>query len=170
MCVAAANQIIRRTNAHNNWRKDHHTEPVYFDRKRLQKVLYLCQLAWMADNPIDQPLLTDDFEAWEKGPVIPLVYQLFSVYQDGNMEPIDENGHTPLNDDQKKFVNRIVDYTINIETQKIIDFTHEENGPWVKVYEENNPKVIPRESIYNYIQDRKNRAAFVKFLATGEAE
>ncbi len=167
MCIAVANRIINRTNAQNARREQQGLDRVYLSGKRLQKILYLCQLAWLADNPDGDALIKDDFEAWPNGPVIPLIYDVFSVYQDGNMNPADETGHTPLTSAQESFVNQVVDYTINVPTEAFIDFTHRAGGPWAEVYsnDSNCYEIIPLDSIRAYVRKKETREALIKFIA-----
>lgn len=169
MCIAVANRIINRTNALNVLREEKGLSRVYLSGKRLQKILYLCQLVWLADNPDSPPLIKDDFEAWPNGPVIPLIYDVFSVYQDGNMNPADETGHTPLTLAQESLINKIVDYTIDTPTEAFIDFTHSAEGPWEKIYSKNSNyyKVIPLKLICEYINKKENRDSLINFIATG---
>ncbi len=166
MCIAVANRIINRTNAQNVWREQHGLNRVYLSGKRLQKILYFCQLIWLADNPDGDPLITDDFEAWPNGPVIPLIYDVFSVYQDGSMNPADETGHTPLTATQESFVNKVVDYTINVPTEAFIDFTHRPEGPWARVYsnDSNCYEIIPLDFIREYARKEETREALIKFI------
>lgn len=168
MCLAVANRIISRTNAHNRMRREQNDSIISMNGKRLQKILYLCQLYWIAEGN-DGYLIPDDFEAWAKGPVIDSIYSIFSVYQDGGMLPYRNDDLKPLTQKECSAVNFIVDSTIEIDTDTIIEFTHIPNGPWAQVYyhsDEIRP-VIPKETIRGYISDSKNKMQFFKFLEEG---
>lgn len=168
MCLAVANRIISRTNAHNRMRRDLNKPTVSMNGKRLQKILYLCQLYWIAEGN-DGDLITDNFEAWAKGPVVDSIYDIFSIYQDGGMLPYRSNDINPLTEKECKVVNYIVDSTIDIDTDAIIEFTHIPNGPWATTYyhsDEIRP-VIPKQLIRDYIGDSQNRKQFLKFIEEG---
>lgn len=168
MCIAVANRIINRTNAHNLMRRDNQMPTIPMNGKRLQKILYLCQLSWIAEGN-NGYLISDDFEAWSKGPVVDSIYNVFSVYQDGGMLPYRSNDIKQLTEKERSVVNAIVDSTIDIDTDTIIEFTHISNGPWAQVYynsDEIRP-VIPKRMIRKYISDSKNKKQFQKFIEEG---
>ena len=168
MCIAVANRIINRTNAHNLMRHDEGKSAIPMNGKRLQKILYLCQLKWLADGH-NGYLISDDFEAWAKGPVVDSIYNVFSVYQDGGMLPYRSDDIKPLTDEERCVVNSVVDSTIELTTDQIIEFTHIPNGPWHQVYYNSNTMrpVIPKELICKYISSSKNKKQFQRFIDEG---
>lgn len=169
MCIAVANRIINRTNAHNTMRRELSMTTIPMNGKRLQKILYLCQLYWIAEGN-EGYLISDDFEAWSKGPVVDSIYNVFSVYQDGGMLPYRSRSVKPLSEKERRAVNYIVDATIEIPTEKIIEFTHIANGPWAQIYNHTTVirPVIPKEDIRSYITNGKNKEQFKKFIEKGE--
>lgn len=172
MCIAIANRIINRTNAHNSMRRAEGRVPILMNGKRLQKILYLCQLVWLAEDNEDY-LIPDDFEAWAKGPVVASIYDVFSIYQDGDMFPYISKNKTiqPLTDKARNVINYVVDSTIDIDTDTIIEFTHASGGPWEQAYRNRNQNerrpVISKENIRAYIDISDNREILRKFLARG---
>lgn len=165
MCIAAANRIINRTNAQNMWRSKHGLPRVKLTGKRLQKILYLCQLFWYVDHNESQ-MITEVFQAWPNGPVIPRVYDFFSVYQDGDMYPLRNVGTHELNPEEQDLINKVVDTTINIPTEAIIDYTHATGGPWDLVYKGGQGvyNTIGNESIRSYIKDGKHQDELISFI------
>lgn len=165
MCIAAANRIINRTNAQNAWRYETGKPKVKLTGKRLQKILYLCQLFWYIDYDESQ-MITEDFQAWPNGPVIPEIYEHFSVYQDGDMYPLTyQEGHV-LSEEEADLINIVVDNTIDIPTEAIIDYTHRPGGPWSMVYSSSNDryKTISNDSIRTYIQNPKHQKELFDFI------
>lgn len=172
MCLAAANRIINRTNAYNTWQASltagtsgTETPKVKLNGKRLQKILYLCQLVWFIDHD-DSQMITEDFEAWPNGPVIREIYDHFSVFQDGDMLPLQNIDSRSLNNEERDLINKVVDITIEIPTEKIIDYTHLPGSPWSQVYvkDSSNYRIIPKSAIRDYIKEQKNKAALFEFL------
>ena len=168
MCIAAANRIINRTNAQNIWRADLGKPRVKLTGKRLQKLLYLCQLFWYVDHP-ESRMITEDFEAWPNGPVIPEIYNYFSVYQDGDMSPLQGVSMSSLTQEECDLINMVVDSTIEIPTEAIIDYTHRPDGPWAATYGtgEGMRKIISKESIQQYIQDPTHQQNLIDFITNG---
>lgn len=172
MCIAIANRIINRTNAHNLMRRAEGRPPILMNGKRLQKVLYLCQLEWLAEGNRNY-LISDDFEAWAKGPVVASIYDVFSIYQDGDMFPYRSKNKIiqPLTDKERNVINYVVDSTIDIDTDTIIEFTHTPGGPWDQAYKNRNQNerrpVISKENIRAYIDISDNREILRKFLERG---
>lgn len=168
MCLAAANRIISRTNAQNIWRTEQGLPRVRLTGKRLQKILYLCQLFWYTDHP-ESELITENFQAWPNGPVIPQIYNYFSVYQDGDMRPLRSMDISPLSLEESELINKVVDSTINIPTESMIDYTHAPFGPWDLVYNhgEGAYGTIPKASIRKYISEETNQEALIRLIRNG---
>lgn len=168
MCIAAANRIINRTNAQNVWRVDLGKPRVKLTGKRLQKLLYLCQLFWFVDHE-ESRMITEDFEAWPNGPVIPEIYDFFSVYQDGDMSPLRNVGTYILTPEERDLINKVVDSTIDLPTEAIIDYTHLRNSPWDLVYRDGQGmyETIPKESIRLYINDSTHQKELIDFIRNG---
>lgn len=165
MCIAAANRIIDRTNAQNFWRFQNGEDRVSLTGKRLQKLLYLCQLLWYADHD-ESYMITEDFQAWPNGPVIPQIYDHFKVYQEGDMRPILISGHHTLTDEEADLIDKVVDNTINIPTEAIIDYTHSPGSPWAQFYDNTQREynTIPKDCIRSYIRVQNNCNQLFDFI------
>lgn len=170
MCLAVANRIINRTNAHNRVRAGLKQPAIPMNGKRLQKILYLCQLEWIAEGHKDY-LISDDFEAWVKGPVVSSIYNIFSIYQDGGMLPYQTKDVNALSEEERCVINKIVDNTIGIDTDTIVAFTHTPGGPWDQVYNNEDKRVqrpvIPKETIRKYMSSEKSRKQLQIFITKG---
>ena len=169
MCIAAANRIINRTNAQNEWRSAIGQPRVKLTGKRLQKLMYLCQLFWYIDHE-ESKMISEDFQAWPNGPVIPQIYDHFSVYQDGDMCPLLNLGSHSLSDEEATLINTVVDNTIDIPTEAIIDYTHWSDGPWAQVYRDSKGMygTITKDSIKRYIRNQDHQNALFKFIQDGQ--
>ncbi len=168
MCLAAANRIINRTNAQNEWRSENNMPRIKLTGKRLQKILYLCQLIWYIDHDESQ-MITEDFQAWPNGPVISEIYDHFSVYQDGDMCPLPSPNSRELTDEERILINRVVDSTIDISTEAIIDYTHETDSPWTQAYKggQGLRATISKESIQQYIRIPEHQDKLFDFILGG---
>ncbi len=152
MCIAAANYLIKKTNDFNKGKK--YSDRISMTCKRLQKLLYFSEIEYMKSHS-GQTMFTDDFHAWPNGPVIPSVYDIFVQYQNGEMHPVSEDGHTPLNREMEKTLDKIFERTQNIDTIDLVDMSHKPNGPWSKSYVENDDKheqIVSKNGMYLFYQ------------------
>lgn len=171
-CYSVVNRIINRTNAQNVWRYELGKPRVELTAKRVQKIIYLCQLFWFIDHE-ESSMIPEDFVAWPNGPVIPEIYDYWYVYQDGDMCPCpyvkDE-----LSKEESDIINVIVDNTIEIPTEAIIDYTHTSFGPWEQVYKSNQKSygVISKDRIKQYICSEDAQRELINFIKneTGKYE
>lgn len=169
-CYAAANRIINRTNAQNVWRYELGKPKVKLTGKRLQKILYLCQLFWYIDHK-DTDMFEEDFVAWPNGPAIPEIYDFWSVWQEGDMNPCSFVKHE-LSKEEANIINIIVDNTIDISTEAIIDYTHTPFGPWEQVYksDQRQYKVISKDRMKKYICTEEAQRELIDFIKNETAK
>ena len=100
-CRAVANYIIEETNKFNagkNFR-----EQIMFTTKRLQKILYLCEIEYMKRNN-GKVLFDDEFYACPSGPVIEEIYTKYMQYIGNDVEPRHEKGEPSLSEEEKCIV------------------------------------------------------------------
>jgi len=169
-CISVANRIINRTNAQNTWRYELGKPQVKLTVKRIQKIMYLCQLFWFIDHK-ESDLIPEDFVAWANGPVIPEIYNYWMVWQEGDMCPY-PNETYKLSDEEANVINIIVDNTIDIPTETIIDYTHTQFGPWEQVYK--SPlrpySVISKDRIKQYICSEYTQRELINFIKNETAK
>lgn len=166
-CIAVANRIINRTNAYNMWRVENGQPKVKLNGRRIQKLLYLCQLFWYVDHKYSD-MITEDFQAWACGPAIPVLYNYFMVLQDSDMLPVRRGDIYILSDEERDLINQVVDNTIDISTEEMIDYTHSPDGPWALVYKnyQGAHDIIPKENIKRYIRDKQHQEGLIDFVKT----
>jgi uncharacterized phage-associated protein len=112
---------------------------------KLQKLLYYAQGFYLAMHDCE-PLFDDPIEAWQHGPVVPAVYQVFK-----------DNGRSPIArpapfdpQDYAPEVREILDTVSRVYGQfapwKLRDMTHQE-PPWRDTPQN---QAIPRESLREF--------------------
>lgn len=113
---------------------------------KLQKLLYFAQAAHLALR--EKPLFEEDIYAWEYGPVVPAVYD---VFKDHGRNPIT----SPTNKDYKKIKGDTADLLSDIwrifgkfSARKLVDITHE-HKPWQNANAAKDKK-IPQKTIREY--------------------
>jgi len=128
------------------------------DNLKLQKLLYYSQAVHLVLHD-KEPLFKEDIEAWDYGPVVPLVYHAYKQYGFDTI-PVEE---TPVMLELEEM--RAVDMTLEcfgeMSGPALIHQTHGEL-PWKDAYKPGRPSsVISIDAMYNF---------FIKYLDFTEDE
>lgn len=94
--------------------------------KKLQKICYYAY-AWYY-SLYDKQLFNNNFEAWEHGPVDPLLYQKYKKY---GYSTIYNNKSVDIDDEVKSFLDMIIDKYGDLSAGDLEDLSHSEL-PWKK--------------------------------------
>lgn len=142
-----ANACIKGVNAYNIKRP--FEERISMNTKRLQKLLFLCEIEYMKKHN-GQPLFEDEFHAWPGGPAIPIIYTEYWLHADcnGMLRGIGE----PAKEEQE-IVNKVLELTKNLDTVDLANVCCVSDSPWIQVYDEKDEmhrQVITKERIYNF--------------------
>lgn len=97
---------------------------------KLQKLMFYCQAWSLVWN--EEPLFQDDFQAWENGPVLPLLYQLhkgmFKVSPDTFLTEFNSENLSARDFD---VIDRVLDFYGDKSAQWLSNLTHQE-APWLR--------------------------------------
>lgn len=121
------------------------------DNLKLQKLLYYSQAVSLVYYD-KKPLFREDIEAWDYGPVVPLVYQ---VYKQHGFEilPINEDEESALNFEELKAVDMALSCFGVLSGPALINQTHYED-PWKNAYKPGRPsRIITIKAIYDFFKD-----------------
>ena len=156
-CIAVLNYIIEKINKSNEGKELR--EQVMMSLKRLQKILYICDIEYMKINN-GESLFEDNYFAWSSGPVIPYVYHTFIQCQspNGKIHPKYEEQEIRLTDKEAFIIDKVLEKTQELDTVDLIDITKIDDGPWHQVYNEfdsNHNQIISKEEIYNFYKNKK---------------
>ena len=167
--TSAVNRIINRTEANNRYRIEELGKPkVKITTRRVQIILYLCQLFWYIDHD-DSNMIPEDFVAWPNGPVIPEIYNELPVYQEGDVF-LKRCGKYTLTQEERELINIVVDNTIDISTETIIDYIRTTNEPWINAFKIRvirgirQEEVISKESIKQFIRNEDAQRELFDFI------
>lgn len=110
---------------------------------QLQKILYNLQKAYLQKG---SELFSDEIQAWQWGPVVPNVYNVYCVY--GSMKIV-EMYSVELNESIMKIIDPIIIQKRNVNPWLLVDETHKKNGAWDRIYRNGigNKHAIPCELI-----------------------
>jgi uncharacterized phage-associated protein len=133
-------------------------ESNFVTQMKLQKILYFAHGLHLAQY--HAPLIKETFQAWKFGPVIPRIYHTYKLY--GSM-PITNTDIAYLvdrpaphfNDEANEIIEVTWKTLKNIDGIKLSQWTHQDDSPWKKHYEEQVlSKEIPNEEIERYFAEK----------------
>lgn len=107
---------------------------------KLQKMLYLAHMFHLGSNGM--PLINEEFEAWDYGPVVPSLYHKVKVFSD---RPIRNVFNVEISNDLSEIIFLDQKYKeLNDKSPwELVLMTHLKNGAWEKYYKE---KMIGRSN------------------------
>lgn len=154
-CRSIANYIIEETNKFNEDKS--FREQVMISGKRLQKILYFCNIEYMKKHN-GEPLFRDNFYAWPSGPVIPDIYYMYIQYQNGENIPRYESKIFKLTAEEINIIDKVLKQTQELDSRDLINITNINDGPWQRYYNEydsDHNQIIPNEEIYNFYLNKE---------------
>lgn len=111
---------------------------------QLQKILYYIQKDYLRRDSI---AFAEEIEAWQFGPVVPIVYYQFCGF--GAMPITNLYTDASLSPEDKSIIDEIVEEKRVLDPWIMVEETHKKNGAWDQIYQEGrgNHKIIPRDLI-----------------------
>ena len=119
---SVANQLIVRGIQDNN----------YLTPLAVIKLVYYCHawtLVWH-----DKPLISQDVEAWQHGPVIADVYDSLKRYGRNQIGALINLPPEKYSDDEGKSINIVYDYYGDLDGLQLSTMTHRPGSPWDQVW------------------------------------
>ena len=103
----------------------------------LQKLLYITHMTYLGKT--GKSLLTDTFEAWDLGPVIPQLYYHLRSHLSQSIPPSAFDGVDDLeiefHEQEMKALDSIASYFPHSSASKLVGYTHERISAWWKRYQ-----------------------------------
>ncbi len=119
---------------------------------KLQKVLYFVQAQFLVKN--NQRCFAEDIEAWDFGPVVPVVYHKYKIFGSAFIPiPYDTSG-IKIQEEDKWYINAIVDACSKFSASNLVNITHSQD-PWKKTYNPFERKVISNDIIKEFFSSNK---------------
>lgn len=122
----------------------------------LQKIVYFCHVWFLVYA--DKPLVKQNFEAWEFGPVLPYLYRTFKEFKDKKitkrakkLDQITGNeiiASIKLSKDEESQLEKIVSFYSKLPANQLVEESHILGGPWYEVWN-HETKVNPGMQISN---------------------
>lgn len=117
---------------------------------KLQKLLYFVQAEFLVSTGL--PCFKEEIEAWDFGPVVPVVYHKYKVYGSASIPFLSERLSTPFTENDKKLINGIVDECAQYSASTLVEITHHQS-PWIDAYKPYSNNVITKRSIKEYFSE-----------------
>ena len=134
------------------WASRERGEPL--SNLKLQKLLHYAQAWYLALN--DQPLFSDDFQAWVHGPVLPSQYHRFKA---AAWMPIAEPVSEPaLPNEVKAFLNEILD-VFGVETAIALELMTHHEQPWAEAR-----RGLPPDASSNRVISKRSMRDFYRAM------
>ena len=129
---------------------------------KLQKLLYFIQAVFLVESDGELACFKEEIEAWDFGPVIPIVYREFKIYGGTNIPKIEiykdisrgiwnietkKYDERILNEKDRDNIKKIVKHFGRLSASKLVDITHHQL-PWIDAYN-SKKKVISKKSIWS---------------------
>ena len=115
----------------------------------LMQVLKLVYIAhgWMLALH-RRPLLRDEIQAWQHGPVIPELYDLVRKFRGGPVDELEPAQGEKLDSCETELVRRVFARYRRFNGLELSSMTHAEHSPWALIYNGKNfGEVIPDDLI-----------------------
>lgn len=122
----------------------------------LQKMLYLAQMMFMGTHDGER-LLNGAFEAWDYGPVIPVLYSQVKSFGSAPIKDIFFGVGEVKDQDRAKMLDDAYDQLSPKTAGQLVSITHWNKGAWAKHYRQGALGItIPDADILQEYRDRAN--------------
>lgn len=119
---------------------------------KLIKLTYICH-GWMLGLH-DKPLISEDVEAWQYGPVIPELYREIKEYGRKPITSLPDDFKADFPEVETGVLNAVLDVYAFKSAMHLVNLTHQSGTPWHKVTRGGDifgkGLVIPRDDITSY--------------------
>ena len=132
---------------------------------KLQKLLYFVQAYFLIASPNKEPCFGEAMEAWDFGPVVPVVYSEFKRFGGTNIPKISNYyinttgkifdyqpvkfENNVISDNDKVLINDVLEKFKWYTAADLVNITHNQD-PWIKAYANGRGSVIGIESMRSY--------------------
>jgi uncharacterized phage-associated protein len=116
---------------------------------KLQKLVYYAQGYHLAIY--DEPLFSEQIEAWTHGPVVPDLYHRFKSYGSSSLPVVTELDLSIFNNSVQELLDEVYSVFNQFSAWTLRNMTHEEK-PWKD--HESDVSVIPTETLKDFFKSR----------------
>lgn len=117
---------------------------------KIQKMIYFAQGFYLALN--NEPLIKDDFQAWQYGPVVNNLYWELKTLGSNIVSSAFFGKTEKIDDKTKVFLDQIWDFLKGYSAIELSKISHDPDGPWEKVYNKTPKGAISHDSMREYFK------------------
>jgi uncharacterized phage-associated protein len=121
---------------------------------QLIKLVYLAH-AWMLAI-YSRPLISEEIEAWQYGPVIPSLYHKIKEYKGSPVEYINSEENDSIDDSSVDIIDQVYEQYGHFSGIELSMLTHEAGSPW-EIAWNNEKKIISNDLITYYYRELLNK-------------
>lgn len=114
---------------------------------KLQKIMYFIQAQFLVAT--GEKCFPEVIEAWDFGPVVPVVYHRYKAYGSASIPYVGENYICPFTSRDRKMVDSMIEKCGKYSAATLVDITHRQT-PWKKAYRPYYNAEITSESIKDF--------------------
>ena len=137
------------------------------DRRPLTplELIKLCYLAYGWSLALrDEPLIDEDAEAWQYGPVFPKLYHALKSFRANPVKYVPEyhGGPSNLDANEENLLRAVYEAYKGLNGVQLSSLTHQPNTPWDISWRSGRNSVIDRKDIkahFNKLRDRQQQTA-----------
>lgn len=123
---------------------------------KLQKLLYY-SYAWHLAQ-FDTRLFSENIQAWQYGPVVPVVYFKYNSYGADNIKSPEDGNTDNISTESKDLIEEVFSVYGNKSAIELVRLSHSES-PWRDVYEDGKMNAIPDELISSFFKKKQQADA-----------
>jgi uncharacterized phage-associated protein len=127
----------------------------FITQMKLQKLVYISH-GWYL-GLTGQPLIFEEVEAWQWGPVIRGLYSEFVEFGSKPINRIDSSNLDQIDAATRQFLERIWDVYGSKTAAELSALTHLDNTPWEQTYSPHTKKVIHNDLIKKHYDELLKR-------------
>jgi uncharacterized phage-associated protein len=143
---AAANRLCEKT----NWS---------LTQLSVHKGLYLAQMTYLG-RTVGLPLISEEFQAWDLGPVLPSLYHDLKMFGRKPVKNIFWQRGVEEGTLAAEVIDSIAAQISGVSPTALVHFTHHSNGAWAKNYKPGQKGcIIPNSDILDEYEWRPKKAA-----------
>lgn len=120
---------------------------------KLQKLLYYVQAEYLVKHN-GKPLFYENIEAWQYGPVVREVYDVYKYFGRNPINDEDLKDRFDLSDQEKIDIEKVLEKYMSYSAYELVSSIHQEQ-PWVDSYEKGMSNVIPTQLMYGFYKSLK---------------
>lgn len=147
-----------------NYLIDKWGDKIVLTNLKLNKLVYFTQ----ADSLrlTGSPIFEDEIQAWQYGPVEPMVYRNFSAH--GRNRITEPTSHPDVSQKNADIIDGVAKELGNLSAFDLVNLSHNPNGAWASVYSQGSNKVISLKDIVDSCDARNDRNRVITFSKATE--